>query len=80
MPGPLSPSCLSDGHALMPQDCIFLCPPIKLSYNTGLSIASNFFSGEAEPRNSYTPLTIEKLIQAGITDSSALKLEEGGWI
>ena len=43
--------------ALMPQGYIFLYLPIKLSYNTGLSVTSDFCYGRTEPRKLHTPLT-----------------------
>ena len=43
--------------SLTPQGCIFLCLPIKLSYNTGPSIPSNFCCGETEPRKLETSPT-----------------------
>ena len=43
--------------SLMPQESIFLCLPIKLSYNTGPSVASNFCCGETELRKLQTSST-----------------------
>ena len=56
--GLLFSSSLLSWPALLPQDCIFLCLPIKISYNTGLTIASNFCFSEIELRKLQTPPTI----------------------
>ena len=48
---------LSGQPTLTPLICIFLCLPIKLSYNTGSSVSSNFCCGETEPRRLHIPLT-----------------------
>ena len=48
----------SSQPALIPPGCVFLCLPIKLSYNTGPSITSNFCCGERELRKLSTPPTI----------------------
>ena len=53
--GLLFSSCLLGRPVLMPQGCIFLCLPIKLSYNTGPSVASNFCCGERELKKLQTP-------------------------
>ena len=44
--------------AFKPGGCIFLCLPIKLSYNVGPAGASNFCCGQTEPRKLHTPLTV----------------------
>ena len=50
-------SCLLGRPTLMLWGCIFLCLPIKLSYNTGPSATSNFCCGKTEPRELHAPPT-----------------------
>ena len=51
-------SALFGPLALRSRGCIFLCLSIKWSYNTGLSVASNFCCGKTEPRKLHTPPTL----------------------
>ena len=53
--GLLFSSYLLGWPTLMPWGCIFLCLPIKLSYNSGLSVAWNFCCSESERRKLQTP-------------------------
>ena len=65
----------SSQPALTPPGCIFLCLPIKLSYNTGPSVTSNFCCGKTELRKSHTPPTIP-ISKKGITNAMDMSLSK----
>ena len=46
--------CLLGQPSLMPPGCIFIRLPIKLSYNTGPSVTSNFCCSKTELRKLHT--------------------------
>ena len=64
----------------MPQGYIFLYLPIKLSYNTGLSVTSDFCYGRTELRKLHTPLTYMVLFLGFnlAETTSAWPLQSGG--
>ena len=59
-------SCLLGQSAFTPRGCIFFACQIKLSCNTGPSVASNFCCSETEPRKLHTPLTYICIIDTDI--------------
>ena len=50
-------SCLLCRPTLTPRGCVSLCLTIKLSYNTGPSVTSNFCCCDTELRKLHTALT-----------------------
>ena len=72
--------CLLGRLALTSQGYIFLYLPIKLSYNIGPSVTSNFCCSRMEARKLYTPLTHMVLfLRFNLAETtSAWPLQSGG--
>ena len=75
-------SLLLGRPALTPQGCIFFPCQIKLSCNTGLSLASNFCCSKTEPRKLHTPLTsLVPWLRFNLAEiTTALPLLSGGGV